>query len=131
MGPLEVCRWLEDTRGSVALHESIWVYPMVESIHVLTLCLFLGMTFLIDLRLLGASLTKTSVSQVYRRLAPWMVADFSGDGRSQRHRVSLHHIAHHALVGRGKEASTSRAASRRSVAGPVGSDRRMRPHDRL
>lgn len=77
MGPLEVCRWLESTSGSIALHESIWVYPIVESVHVLTLCLFLGMTVMIDLRLLGTSLTATPVSQVYRSLAPWMFAGFA------------------------------------------------------
>ena len=77
MGPLEVCRWLEATPGSVALHESIWVYPIVESVHVLTLCLFLGMTVMIDLRLLGASFGTTPVSEVYRRLAPWMMAGFA------------------------------------------------------
>jgi hypothetical protein len=77
MGPLEVCRLLEGTSGSVALHESIWVYPMVESLHVLMLCLFLGMTVMIDLRLLGASFRTTPVSQVYRRLAPWMMAGFA------------------------------------------------------
>ena len=77
MGPLEVCRWLEATPGSVALHESIWVYPIVESVHVLMLCLFLGMTVMIDLRLLGASFGTTPVSQVYRRLAPWMMAGFA------------------------------------------------------
>ena len=77
MNPLDVCRWLEGTPGSVALHESIWVYPIVESVHVLTLCLFLGMTVMIDLRLLGANLATTPVSQVYRRLAPWMMAGFA------------------------------------------------------
>jgi hypothetical protein len=77
MGPLDVCRWLESTSGSIALHESIWVYPIVESVHVLTLCLFLGMTVMIDLRLLGTNLTATPVSQVYRRLAPWMFAGFA------------------------------------------------------
>ena len=77
MGPLEVCRWLEATPGSVALHESIWVYPIVESVHVLMLCLFLGMTVMIDLRLLGASFETTPVSEVYRRLAPWMMAGFA------------------------------------------------------
>jgi uncharacterized membrane protein len=77
MGPLEVCRWLEGTPGSEALHESIWVYPIVESVHVLTLCLFLGMTVMIDLRLLGASFTANPVSQVYRRFAPWMVSGFA------------------------------------------------------
>lgn len=76
MGPLEIFRWLESTPGSIALHESIWVYPIVESVHVLTLCLFLGMTVMIDLRLLGVTFTATPVSQVYRRLAPWMFAGF-------------------------------------------------------
>jgi hypothetical protein len=77
MSPLEVCRWLEGTRGSIALHESIWVYPIVESVHVLTLSLFLGLTVIIDLRLLGASLSATPVSQVMRRLGPWMLAGFA------------------------------------------------------
>ena len=77
MSPLEVCRWLERTPGSVALHESIWVYPIVESVHVLALSLFLGLAVLLDLRLMGASLSTTPVSQVIRRLGPWMVAGFA------------------------------------------------------
>jgi hypothetical protein len=35
------------------------------------------MTVMIDLRLLGASFMATPVSQVYRRLAPWMVSGFA------------------------------------------------------
>jgi uncharacterized protein YhhL (DUF1145 family) len=77
MTPLEVCRWLASTPGSIALHESIWVYPIVESVHVLTLCLFLGLTVIVDLRLLGSSLSTTPVSQVMRRFAPWMFGGFA------------------------------------------------------
>ena len=77
MSPFEACRWLESTRGSMALHESIWVYPIVESIHVLTLSLFLGLAVIVDLRLLGASLLATPVSQVMRRFVPWMLAGFA------------------------------------------------------
>ena len=77
MSPLEVCRWLGSTHGSIALHESIWVYPIVESVHVLTLTLFLGLAVIVDLRLLGASLSATPVSQVMRRLGPWMLAGFT------------------------------------------------------
>jgi hypothetical protein len=29
------------------------MYPVVESVHVLTLCLFVGMSVMLDLRLLG------------------------------------------------------------------------------
>ena len=77
MSPLEVCRWLESTPGSIALHESIWVYPIVESVHVLTLCLFLGLTVMMDLRLLGANFSATPVSQVIRRLWPWIATGFA------------------------------------------------------
>jgi hypothetical protein len=73
---LEFCHWLADTQGSVALHESIWVYPIVESVHVLTLCVFLGLTVMLDLRLLGATLVASPVSRVIRRLMPWMIAGF-------------------------------------------------------
>jgi len=74
---LAFCRWLESTPGSVALHESIWVYPIVESVHVLTLCIFLGLTVILDLRLLGATLPATPVSQIVRRFLPWTVAGFA------------------------------------------------------
>ena len=73
---LTFCQWMESTQWSIALHESIWGYPVVESIHVLTLCLFLGLAAMLDLRLLGVTLLKTPVSEVERRLLPWTAAGF-------------------------------------------------------
>jgi hypothetical protein len=52
------------------------MYPLVESVHVLTLCLFVGMSILLDLRLLGLTLRRVSVAEVTDRLVPWMVAGF-------------------------------------------------------
>ncbi len=69
--------WLERTTGSIALHESLWVYPIVESVHVLTLCLFLGTAVMVDLRLLGVVLRRVPVSEVLTRLRPWMMAGFA------------------------------------------------------
>jgi len=74
--PSEFCHWLAGTQGSIALHESIWVYPLVESVHVLMLCVFLGLTAMVDLRLLGAALRAMPVSQVVRRFMPWMIFGF-------------------------------------------------------
>jgi hypothetical protein len=73
---LEFCRWLGATPWSVALHESIWAYPIVESVHVLTLCLFLGLVVIMDLRLLGITMLTTPASDVVGRLAPWTVVGF-------------------------------------------------------
>jgi hypothetical protein len=77
MSLLGFCQWLGNTSGSIALHESIWAYPIVESVHVLTLCLFLGLTIMLDLRLLGMTMTRTPVSDVNTRLLPWTIAGFA------------------------------------------------------
>jgi len=76
MSLLGFCQWLESTHGSIALHESIWAYPIVESVHVLTLCLFLGLTVMLDLRLLGVTMVRTPASEVVSRLLPWTIVGF-------------------------------------------------------
>jgi hypothetical protein len=64
MSLLPFCQWLADTPGSIALHESLFMYPLVESAHVLTLCLFLGMAIMFDLRLLGLTLTRVPITEI-------------------------------------------------------------------
>jgi hypothetical protein len=76
MSLLGFCQWLEGTSWSVALHESLWVYPLVESVHVLTLCLFLGTVVMLDLRLLGFTMRKTQVTAVVDQLSAWTRAGF-------------------------------------------------------
>ena len=76
MSLLPFCEWLASTDWSIALHESLYMYPIVESVHVLTLCLFVGMSVMLDLRLLGVALRRVPVSEVTDRLVPWMVAGF-------------------------------------------------------
>ena len=76
MSLLPFCQWLAGTSGSIALHESLFMYPLVESAHVLTLCLFLGMAVMFDLRLLGLTQTRVPITEFKRRLGPWMLAGF-------------------------------------------------------
>jgi hypothetical protein len=70
-------QWLEGTAGSVAIRESLLLYPLIETTHVLMLCLFLGMIVLLDLRLVGLGLRGVPVSQVAGRLLPWAFAGFA------------------------------------------------------
>jgi len=74
---LSFCQWLEKTPWSIALHESLWVYPIVESVHVLTLCLFLGTAVMLDLRLLGLMMRQVPFSDVTARLLPWTLGGFA------------------------------------------------------
>ena len=76
MSLLSFVEWLASTRWSIALHESLYVYPLVESTHVLTLGLFVGLAIILDLRLLGLVFRRVPVSEVTARLLPWTKVGF-------------------------------------------------------
>jgi Family of unknown function (DUF6644) len=67
---VDLLKWLHDTGFSVMLRESTWAEPAIESIHVLTLTLFLGFAVLLDLRLLGLCLRRRPASQILHQLNP-------------------------------------------------------------
>lgn len=69
--------WLAATPWSVALHESLYVWPLLESAHVLTLALFAGTAAMLDLRLLGLAFTQVPASELTRRLLPWTRRGFA------------------------------------------------------
>src|SRR5579872_378317 len=75
---LRALHWLEQTQGSALIRksQSIWMYPTIESVHVLSLCLFLGLAIMFDLRLLGVTMRRTPVSEVIERFWPWELAGF-------------------------------------------------------
>jgi uncharacterized protein DUF6644 len=67
------CQWLEQTRLSVAIRESAWGFPIIESVHVLGLCLF-GFAILMDLRVLGVALIRVPAAEIAAGLTAWMRA---------------------------------------------------------
>jgi hypothetical protein len=73
---ISLCGWLAETAWSIALHESTYMYPLIESVHVWTLCFFIGFTALLDVRLLGVALQRIPASTLAARLLPWMKASF-------------------------------------------------------
>src|SRR4029434_4704010 len=77
MSILTVLQWLAATQWSVALHESAYVWPLLESVHVLCLAMFVGTAVMLDLRLLGVSMTHIPASAFTRCLLPWMRGGFA------------------------------------------------------
>ncbi len=63
--------WLGTTGWSIALLESIWVWSLVESTHVLTLTLFAGTAVMMDLRFLGVAFKRVPISEFTNRMLPW------------------------------------------------------------
>ena len=69
--------WLGATPWSVALLESLYVWPLIESVHVLTIALFVGTAVMMDLRLLGFAFKRVPASAFTERLLPWTRVGFA------------------------------------------------------
>lgn len=65
--------WMNETAPSIALRESLLVWPVVEATHVITILLFAGTILLVDLRLLNVAFAGTRPSELNRRVLPWTV----------------------------------------------------------
>jgi hypothetical protein len=74
---LPLMQWLAEQPASIGLRESLYLWPLIESTHVLTLALFVGTTAMMDLRLLGVSFGGVPTSAFTERLLPWTRASFA------------------------------------------------------
>jgi uncharacterized membrane protein len=70
----EAFAWLEAFPTSIALRESTWGYTILLTSHVISMCLFLGLVIMMDLRLAGLGNLRTPVSEIQKRLFPWQTA---------------------------------------------------------
>lgn len=71
---VQLAEWLYATAGSRAIEESYYMYNWIETTHVLTVMLSLGMLVFIDLRMLGLAMPGVSAAKIADRLnIPMMV----------------------------------------------------------
>jgi len=65
--------WLESTTIALAVRDSLWLFPVIECMHLLALSMLGGSLLVVDLRLMGFGLKSQSVSHLARQAHPWMV----------------------------------------------------------
>jgi hypothetical protein len=68
---LEFCQWLDQTSVGAAIRQSLWLFPAIETVHLLGMAALVGTITVLDLRLLGWAMPRQRVSQVAARLLPW------------------------------------------------------------
>lgn len=73
----QFCSWLENTKMAAAIRTSTWLFPTIESIHVLAITIVVGSAAMLDLRLLGIASRDRSVTEVHREILPWTWASFA------------------------------------------------------
>jgi len=69
---LQFFTWIEATPLGAALRDSLWLFPVVESFHLLGLAVIGGAVLMLDMRMLGLGLTRTSLSELARDTRPFL-----------------------------------------------------------
>ena len=70
-------RWLQATTLATGIRDSLFYFPLLESVHVLGLSLVVGTIVVIDLRLLGLASTQRSFQRVASDVFKWTWGAFA------------------------------------------------------
>ncbi len=68
--------WLETSAFAAAMRQWLWLYPIVEIVHLLGIALLVGAVVMFDLRVLGMS-RALPLDRLAHHLLPWSVAGFA------------------------------------------------------
>jgi len=64
---------MEQWPVSKAIGESLWIYPLVQALHLVAMAFFMGAVMIVNLRLMGLGITNSSLAQVARSARPWLI----------------------------------------------------------
>jgi len=70
-------KWLEASGLATKIRDSLFLFPMLESVHVFGLALVFGTIAIIDLRLLGIASTERSFQRMASDILKWTWAAFA------------------------------------------------------
>ncbi len=62
---------VEATKFATAIRDSIWMFPIIESIHVICFTIVVGTIAVVDLRLLGLASTQRSFRRISSDVMKW------------------------------------------------------------
>jgi hypothetical protein len=70
-------QWLESTAPAIAISESSWLFPGIETVHVLAIAMVVGSITMVDLRLLDINLRERPVGELIAEVLPWTWTSFA------------------------------------------------------
>jgi len=75
--PSALLTWIQETRVAVGIRDSLFVFPLLESVHVIGLALVFGTIAIIDLRLLGLASAGRSFERMASDIMKWTWVAFA------------------------------------------------------
>jgi putative flippase GtrA len=73
MSLLPFFTWCEKSAIGESIRNSQWLFPVIESVHLLALVLIAGAVLVVDMRLFGLGLRRQPVAQLARDAQPWLI----------------------------------------------------------
>ena len=64
-------QWTDRTWLNAAINGSKWLFPAIEAVHIVALCVLFGAIVMLDLRLFGLTFRSRPVRYLADELAPW------------------------------------------------------------
>jgi Family of unknown function (DUF6644) len=72
-----LCYWLQNTLMGRSIHDSRWLFPVIETVHLFGVVILVGFASVLDLRLMGVAFKDFKVSMLAARFLPWIWAGFA------------------------------------------------------
>src|SRR5271169_2357801 len=77
MSVLSFFTWCENSPLGEAIRDSRWLFPAIESVHLLGLAVIGGAVLLMNLRLLGFGIERQPAAQLWRDTRPWLIGSLT------------------------------------------------------
>ena len=77
MSLLAFFQWCYQTSVGEGIRNSTWLFPVIESVHLLGLGVTAGAVLMVDLRLLGVGLSRQPVAQLWASVQPWLLGSLA------------------------------------------------------
>ena len=77
MNLLPFFQWCEESALGDFVRTSLWLFPVIESFHLVAFAVLGGAVLLVDLRLLGLVMRAQPVAQLARDARPWLTGSLA------------------------------------------------------
>lgn len=77
MSVLSFFNWCENSSLGEAIRSSRWLFPAIESFHLLGLAVIGGSVLVVNLRLLGFGMERQPVAELWRDTRPWLMGSLT------------------------------------------------------
>jgi hypothetical protein len=77
MSLLSFFTWCENTSLGEAIRDSRWLFPAIESVHLLALAVIGGAVLVMNLRLVGFGIQRQPAAQLWRDTWPWLMGSLT------------------------------------------------------